>query len=765
MLNRYLDRLERFVKEYQGTEPKHFEGPGGKPAKLNDLIWYHIDPNSGRRTRYLCGVHGRKGRGNAGSRPTDALRYPYDCLIKIWIMETLNNSLSACEKQSRTSVARKLLTLMKGDLYAQSEATIRSLNLGAKATDRLRPFIVFCAEKGLMPAVKLESSDGRDRTGDAYLQSTQEKLPNVESILALGSIFSTLFVPAGDDGLASPSDEMKMHDALVVTFALLSLASPNRMSAEIPLLPKQRLHSYAEGGAEAVYYLDWIGSKGNRNNKNHMLAALAEPVQKVIDFFYEACEPARVLCRFYENPKQSFKVLLGDFKVAPELSENLSLAQPPNLFTLGYALGFYHVDGCVPVLREGADLASVYHSRRGALVYKKPIFSLRAEDLVTGSRVSHNSIAALPHLFGYAILPKVFGDDLSISVGEVQERWISFYKRNILPEFPLAFSSGESRIRLKDAMFCFLGSWLYGDCKKVGGSGKLLQKTKYAVVPLASLGASVTSRLSGRNAFIETIFESYGFPSELRIKPHSLRHFSNTLADLSAIPVEITAAWSGRRSIEQTHTYIHTSHEEKVSRVSAIINSPVIDKANITVVSQEKLIRAANLPASLTSTGICTQNLNVTPCNYLNDFASQCFMCPETCHVAGDDKAIKFLERDLLFQSRRLESVSSDPRLSASQAMKQWYVVHSRNTHLLSLLIDLMRTSAAGTMVRYVNATSEFKLTDLNTMIVTTVASALPNHDDALKALISSQNASSTIDKNPQLTSLLLSFGLGGGES
>ncbi|MDV3444005.1 hypothetical protein R0G64_32215, partial [Pseudomonas otitidis] len=39
-------------------------------------------------------------------------------------------------------------------------------------------------------------------------------------------------------------------------------------------------------------------------------------------------------------------------------------------------------------------------------------------------------------------------------------------------------------IKLKDAMFCFLGSWLYGAPESVGSGGKVFQKTNYAVEEL-----------------------------------------------------------------------------------------------------------------------------------------------------------------------------------------------------------------------------------------------------------------------------------------
>ncbi|WP_429520496.1 hypothetical protein [Pseudomonas sp. 2725] len=610
-----------------------------------------------------------------------------------------------------------------------------------------------------MRKIDLKGNDNRDRTGHASLDHALEKLPDITTVLALGNIFSCVFEYVDECGSILPGESIIMHDALVVTFTTLSLASPNRTSAEIPLLPKQKLNTHSEGDGVPVYYLDWIGSKGYRNNKNHVLSALAEPITKATNFFFKACEPARVLCRFYEKPNQSLSRLLGEFEITPDLKHNLSLTQRPNLFTLGYALGFYGVNQCVPVLKENVDLSSIARTKRSQCFEMKPIWSLQPEDRLSVSHTNSASLSALPLLFGYSNMPRVFTDKITVTVGEVQAWWIAFYKENILPEFPLSFSSGESSISIKNAMFCYLGSWLYGKTSKGGTGGKKFQKSKYSVVPLASLGSSVLTRI-GVNRNIKSIFQSYGFSSGLTLSPHSLRHLSNTLADLSHIPVEIITAWSGRKNSEQTHTYIHTGDDEKAGRVSAIINPPDIDKRYIRVVSQEQLTKATNLPASLASTGLCTQNLNVTPCNYLNDFVSQCFLCPETCHIAGDINAIGMFEKDLSFQVVRLESVAGDLRLPSSQAMKKWYIIHSRNVHVLSMLIDLMKSCSAGTTIRYSNKDSEFNLIDLDTMVIKRVACALPNFEAHLKNLFVGEGMNATADTNPQLRSLLSSFGL-----
>lgn len=758
MINKYLDRLESLICVYRESELIQFEGPGGKKADFDDLIWHHIDPNNGRNNRYLCGIHGKKGR-YSGNLSSDTLPYPYSYLIKIWVIETTNTNLSVSEKKARTSAARKMLSRMDDDLYVQSESAVRSLCLGSRTVDRLRPFFDFCADKGLMRKIDLQGVDNRDRTGHASFDKKLEKLPDISAVVALGNVFSTVFEHVDERGAVLPGKDVKIRDAMVLTFTLLSLASPNRTSAEIPVLPKQVLQSHSEGDGEPVYYLNWIGSKGYKNNRNHVLSALAESIKKAVSFFFNACEPARILCRFYENLSESWRKLLGDFEIEKELKENLSLTQQPNLFTLGYALGFYSVDDCVPVLKKGADLTSTHANHRGRFFENKPIFSLRPDDQLSVSNSKKTKLSALPYLFGYTQLPKLFANKDVVTVEEVQNWWVSFYRKKILPEFPFSFSNGESSIKLKNAMFCFLGGWFYGDSKNPGGGGKTLQKTNYAVVPLASLGSSILTRLCPHGGY-DSLFVDYGYSSEIRLTPNQLRHLTNTLADLSDIPVEIITAWSGRKNSEQTHTYIHTSDDVKASRVSAIVNPPEFDKSSIRAYSKEQLATVTNLPASITSTGLCTQNLHVNPCNYLNDFVSQCFLCPEACYIAGDENAIELFEKDLGFQTARLESVTGNIRLSASSAMKKWYVIHSRNVRVLSILIDLMKSCSVGTTIRYSNKDSEFNLIELNTMVIKKVACALPDYEERLRGLIEDKVTSSKTDTNPQLRSLLSSFGL-----
>jgi len=763
MLNQYLERLNLLVAKYREEPITQFESSLGKAANFGDLIWYHVDPNSGRRTRFQSGLHGRLGKGSSGSRPEDALPHPYGDLVKVWIIQTLNVRISMSERLARVGAARKFLSIMDGHLYEQNDPTIKSFDIGERGRDRLRPFLEFCAREGLMRKIDLVSSDERDRTGHAAFDISQEKIPDMRSVLALGNIFTRVFESVDLNGDICLDGNINFKDAFVVTFALLALASPNRASAEIPLIPQQHLNQYSERDGEPVYYLTWIGSKGFKDYKNHILSALVDPVTRAINFFAKACEPARVLCRFYESPNRSLSKVLGSYKVRPQFKKNLDLSATANLFTVGYALGFYAPDEYVFVLKAGADITSAGRNSQSLLFDRKPIFRLHAEDRLSGSMVSTTKVASLNKLFGYVCVPKDLPLQKLWSVQDLQDWWLSYFRRNIMPGFPFSFSSGESSIKIKDALFCVLGNAFHGDETKPGSGGTQFQRSRYGLVRLSTLGSYASRRLTGGSTGT-SIFEDYGFSSELCVRPHMLRHLANSIADVSGIPMEIITAWSGRKELSHTYTYIHTSHANRAQRVSCIMNprEPSVD--DIRVVSQSELIRVTNLPATITSTGICTQSLNVTPCDYLNDFVSQCFMCPESCHIAADEQAIHLLEVDLSFQNTRLEAVRDDVRLVSSTAMQRWYLIHARNKYILARLIKIMKSNPAGTFIRYSNRDMQFSLTDLSHEVCNKIQITIPDLEAELREILSSMAAVPEPLPNASLDALLTSFGLTGQE-
>jgi hypothetical protein len=770
MLNKYLDRLEKLTASYQTLEFPQFRGPTGNPARWDDSLWYHICPTTGFKTRFLAGKHNVRGRGNAGVGANFKLNPPYDGLIKVWIIHVTNVPISPEERQARVTTVRKLLTHMAGDLYRQTAETVTAALGGEGSLDRIRPFLEFCAENGFTAPIYVRSKDARDRTGHAAFDVRNEKLPNLDNVLLLGALHKEIFQPVSQSGIVPTGAKVRMMEAVATTFGLLGLASPNRLAAEVSVLAKQRLKQYSEGGREPVHYLDWPGSKGYQDNRNHILAVVANEVDRAVNFFFNECESARILCRFYENPRVSLGKLLGGSEASKHRAQHLPLDKPANLFVLGFALGFYPENACVPVVRPGIqvhnDLAHNNPKYRGCFT-ERPVHSLENDDLLSCSTGDLTKISSIPYLFGYkSLLGKSIGalgldSKTLITVSELQERWINYFKMELVPTFPVSYSTGESKIRLADALFCIHGPSMYGSSNEIGSGGKSLAKTLYSVVPLQAVAHKAAQLLSGNTKTRKSIFETRGYGG-VGVLPHSLRHLGNTLAELSEIPREVITAWSGRSDPEQTETYLHDKHSEQSRRVRAVMNPREHDRRAIRVVAQETITKVTNLPASITSAGVCTQDLNLDPCDYLNDFVSQCFLCPASCHVSGDTNAIELFEKDNQVQFARLAQVSVDPRLSNSLAMQKWFVIHSRNTHVLTCLIDFMKTLPPGSVIRYSPRTSEFDITDAGARATRRVTCLIPNFDDELRGLLEQHCAGAKPSANPALHSLLSSFGLSG---
>lgn len=769
MLNKYLDRLERLIVSYQTQEIPQFRGPTGKPARWDDFLWHHICPNTGFKTRFLAGKHDVRGRGNAGLGANFKLNPPYDGLIKVWIIQIANVPISPNERQARVSVARKLLTYMAGELYVQTAATITALVGSGGMLDRIRPFLEFCAESRLMPPIHVRSTDHRDRTGHAALNERTNRLPDLDNVLLLGALHKEIFQPVRQSGIVPSGAKVRMMEAVATTFGLLGLASPNRLSAEVSVLAKQRLKQHSEGGREPVHYLDWPGSKGYQDNHNHILAVVANDVDRAVNFFFNECESARILCRFYENPRLNLGELLGGSEVWKHRAQHLPLNKPaPNLFVLGHALGFYPQNACVPIVRPGVqvpnDLAHNSPRYRGYFT-ERPVHSLENDDSLSCSTADSVKISSIPYLLGYKNLGRNSIGALGlekrslITVSELQERWINYFKMELVPTFPVSYSTGESKIRLADALFCIHGPSMYGSSNKIGSGGKPLARALYSVAPLRTVAHKAAQLLAGSTKTQKSIFETRGYGGA-RVLPHSLRHLGNTLAELSEIPREVITAWSGRSDPEQTETYLHDKHSEQPRRVRAVMNPREHDIRAIRVVAQEAIAKATNLPASITSAGVCTQDLHLDPCDYLNDFVSQCFMCPASCNVSGDTNAIELFEKDNQVQFARLGQARVDQRLSNSLAMQKWFVIHSRNTHVLTCLIDLMKTLSPGSVIRYSPRSSEFHITDAEARATRRVTCLIPDFHDELLGLLEQHGAGAEPSANPALHSLLSSFGL-----
>lgn len=757
MINKYLNNLEALVSKYESKSFPQLQGPGGKEAILDDLVWYYIDPKTGRKTRFLCTIfNGKKLQSDRFVTSQYSLPKPYNHLLKIYIIEILAGGSSVVDCQAKVLAARVMLSEIK---YTLDDIPAERWNQRISVS-----FWRFCKKHNLLggyekPKYKV---DFRDRTGDEINDRRLKFLPDEEVIVALGQIFVNTFRDVDSEGRIMKGGSVDISDAITCTFAVLSLSAPNRMSAEISVLNKQKLKSYSEAAGKPVFYLDWQGSKGYKNNKNHILEVLSDNVSRAINFFYHYCEPYRVICRYYENISQGWKEIIEGVELEDVRRNRVVLNNTPNLFTLAYALGFYDIDETVLVIKE-LDKAKLKRQKSRNLnlemYLEKPIYDLDDSDVFYSPGFLKSKVWDV--LFGTTITSltvKNFPDFVTLK--ELEEHWIYHFKTMISPSFPYAFSASENYTFYSDLLFCLPKCVL----NKAPVGGRIYSKSFFALNSPASISKHLLNRLNVRVSEKTTrpnLFQQHGYGQEMRIRPHQFRHFANTMAHLSDIPVEINTAWSGRKDVNQTFEYIHTTEHEESERINSVLNFSNDKDSDIRIISSKDLAETTNLPASVTSTGVCIQELNVSPCEYLNDFVSQCFMCSSACHIAGDQKAIDLFEKDFLYQKARLDQVSNDSRVKVSKAMQDWLVIHHRNTEVLQSLILLMKECPVGSIIRFSQRISEFKVTDLSTKKVETIRFALPDSNSEMKILRTIETSHVDLGvENSDLNNLLSNFGL-----
>ena len=169
-------------------------------------------------------------------------------------------------------------------------------------------------------------------------------MPDEKVIMALGAIQHSVI----------PWDKSKwdihplapQRDAFVCAMNTLALSSPNRIAAEQTVLINQKLQAKTQtvnGTKRTVHYMNWSGSKGFDDNKNHILGSVAPTVDHVLDYLNSVTECNRIIVRFYKDPDTSLKKLLGGYQASEEKWKAVQpdVNQPINVFKLGYLLGFY----------------------------------------------------------------------------------------------------------------------------------------------------------------------------------------------------------------------------------------------------------------------------------------------------------------------------------------------------------------------------------------------------------------------------------------
>ncbi|WP_026959925.1 hypothetical protein [Aliagarivorans taiwanensis] len=764
MLNKYRKALEAYIAELQQYPLAGITNFEGKPASWDDWAWvYHrldgvklnfhfVDPN--RVTHPRLGAQHRY--------CSDDLLPPISRhTVMAFVLDHLGerSDLGTSSFIGRQLCARHFFAYFGEKITTLTQQEVNDFVDSRVAKPYMvsfKPVLEWCRERKFIRTTILtpQISDvdrGQGHSVELALKRQKRKMPDERALRALAAIFN--HVSPDISSLENIELYSPQRNAFIVCMTTLAMSAPNRMAAEQLTLVNQKLKSRIatriEKGKEItqpIYWLDWRGSKGYKNNDNHILAAMSDPVNTAIEWLRFACEPARVLCRFYENPNRPLSALLGTYR-SDKLAE-YPQDKPVNLFQLGYILGFY--DKGEGRIRLWPNAESVKH--RSHEKYFKHVSKLCDSDILRFNGSSLEQLIGVSTSSAQTLY-EIVGKHPNVAT--FQKNWIAHIKRSV-PTFPNRIIGTQS-VSLSNALFNFTGRQV-SSCREKGGYK--LANSYYAIETL-KLNQLLQRKLSGTTNE-QTIFEDFGFSSGIRINPHQFRHWLNTKAQESGLSDEVIALWSGRTSVQQNAVYDHTPDSDRIARIAELSSPQNKAPKEIRVVTKEEYQHATNKAASITATGICTQQLTVNPCTYLNDFVTQCALCSSSIHVNRDSKAIDILSKDLSVQKIRLKQARCSKRLRTSISLQNWFITHHKNTTLLEQLLELMNRQdiKKGSPIRFVSQNAVFRVTDIENRRVKEIKAILPDSRTELSRLLDSDAELEPSSENGELTALLSSFGL-----
>ncbi|WP_251070987.1 hypothetical protein [Shewanella sp. NKUCC01_JLK] len=752
-INRYIDNQRVYAAKKKTQPLMGFTNAQGEPASWYDMAVTFTD--SGGRTLNIVFCNLNKNIPKKGTRFTenDRLVPEKHDLLFAYTLDILKENVSTYDKQQKITTARRFLCHLGENVASASLEKIQHAIDSLTYPISLSGFINWLHHhkmlpKSCQPYLNNPRNTMRKKSGDDALAAEKSKLPSEKALLAIGAIFHDVIPPYQDDDqndidawqplIASTQTQ---RDSFICTMAALGMASPNRIGAEQVLLTTQRIQRHTEvvdGQEKTVHYLNWRGSKGYKDNQNHINAEMVESVNRALHYTILTTEPTRALARFYRQPNRPLKEILGDFKPSDENIALLkpSMNKPTQLLHLGLLLGFFDgTDKCLrvsPDTKGATDKTSKSHNPK----FIKPIAQLEPFDtLVFKHHCPYaRTLTGCKFTIQYQYQKYTAGQQ-ALTVATFQNHIIKINQSKLS-----GYNYHQTKsVDVENALFMYTE-------KQMGGR----VTHPFLLVPIGTLTKFFAEELIKRNKNRLTIFERHGFASDFALKPHQLRHWQNDYLAKKGLPHHLITLLSGRQSAEQTLTYIHTTDAENASVIGDIsysneLESDVKEKVSLRIRTMNQYNEAIDneTPTFVHETGFCTQNLALSPCTYMSEFETQCALCSSSCHITHDSEAIALLMKDLKVQTHNLEKIQTAINFVTSRCMQMWYKTHYRNTCMLKHLIEVLSddTIEKGSMVRLLTRSNSIRITNLETKNVAEHKLALPDVEHALQAALEAKNA------------------------
>lgn len=717
---------------------------------------------------WVCFPRGRRIIMNFG-RWVDKPQDPKFDLARAFALEQVSLSLGSNSKICNIQYAFRVISILNQELCNLEQFDLDNLTKTFKKKNYnhnyANAFWEWCKTQGILPVFLQVPThrDKRDRTPEEGEEASLKKLIGDEQVAAIGVAYNQLF---SEEGLIKYGFKYYPKEYLTVAFCTLALSTPSRINSEIFCLPNQKIKRDRE---HVTDHLFWKGSKNFPDNCTHLLDALTDNVEHIFEVLEHESMPAKILSYFMAQPSLSLNEVMKaypQFKYKHKSYPNLDLYSQTTIFHLGLILGFYDKEPAVPIMGVGDESIPIHFNKTWKSY--KYLSAVSKDEII----VSHRSLL-------HTLTGKIINNPSSLL-----NRFKPYYFKgskdrttllNVSNEIIKAnvFNNGsvdlivrgyKTCIAVTDAFFVYTAATIHGGV----GSQQKAQSSK--LIPVPSIYDLLISdkRPHFDRQWIKSTLSLVGLGS-MEFSPHQLRHWVNHHAKESGIPIEIINLWSGRKDADQAYEYIHTNDEDNSQQIKSVLvrNKNIIADPSIKFISFEKIKILRNLPATIMSEGLCTQDLVTTPCRFLNDFMTSCFGCQSMCYIKGDKKALDILQYDLDIQRSRLKKIKSYHGFFNNKASQEWYKTHFNKVSVLDALLIVLKDDSIldGSSVRIIGdlASLEFRVQNLNSGNITVFKPVLEDANKSCNDFIEN-NYQKGKGKNMRLLALLNKYGVNGGK-
>ena len=191
-------------------------------------------------------------------------------------------------------------------------------------------------------------------------------------------------------------------------------------------------------------------------------------------------------------------------------------------------------------------------------------------------------------------------------------------------------------------------------------------------IDINQINKQLGSNPGGKTIFTrnEKFLQTSDGKKDMYITTHQFRHLLNTLAQLKALPQELIAFWSCRKSIKQNDVYNHISQDAYIEaytniedKVAQIPQTGYLDKKikkiiHLNPINYDEALKIELGSIHITQYGICRHDYSLTPCPKEKD----CGNCSEFSVMKGNEAHLTKANQQVQLLSKAL--------LDAKQAEK-----------------------------------------------------------------------------------------------